>query len=121
MSLAAALRLLAPTADRTRDFRIEDRSDGNGQQIVFWNEAKLGPAPTQAQIDAAIVLVDAEKDRVVAIRSDSGRADLLNRLKTATASEIKTYVANTVADLASARTLIAKILLLIALDARNGS
>jgi hypothetical protein len=46
--------------------------------------------------------------------NDTDRQDLITRLEGATPQQIKTYVMNNVTDLPSARTLMIKILLLIA-------
>lgn len=51
MTLAEALMSLYPGANPNRDFRVDD--NGAGPFIAYWDEAKLGPRPTQAQIDAA--------------------------------------------------------------------
>lgn len=34
------------------DYELVDHSDGNGPQIGYWNADKLGPKPTQAQLDS---------------------------------------------------------------------
>jgi len=39
--------------DPTRDYRIHD--DGSGPYIAHWDEAKLGPRPTQEELDAVDV------------------------------------------------------------------
>jgi hypothetical protein len=62
---------------------------------------------------------DDELARREAIRTDPERVDLLNRLRTATAAQIRTYVDNNVTNLASAREMLKRILILIALDARK--
>jgi len=36
------------------DFELRDNSDGKGTHIVKWNEDKLGPAPTRAELDAVV-------------------------------------------------------------------
>lgn len=79
----------------------------------------------QRQAEEAAWLVrkaasDAEAARCAAIKTDPLRVDLLQRIKTATNAQISTYVDSNVTDLASAKTLFKKILLLIALDQRNG-
>lgn len=52
--LGIALVQLYPAADHLRDFRIEDRGDGEGPTLVYWDEAKLGPQPTADKIDKAV-------------------------------------------------------------------
>lgn len=52
-----AIKILYPTASNA-DFSLQDDSDGKGPYIKSWDAAKLGPQPTQAQIDAAIPLAE---------------------------------------------------------------
>lgn len=52
-------------------------------------------------------------DRIVEFEADSDFSDLLNKIKDATPAQIKTYVQNNVTDLASAKVLFAKILLVL--------
>ncbi len=61
----------------------------------------------------------AEAVRVAGFRADAGRIDQLNRSKTATPAQIRTWVGSNVTTLAQARTVLANILILIALDTRN--
>ena len=68
-------------------------------------------ATMQATLDAATA-------RKATFLSDTDYQDLLNRLASATPAQIKNYVANNVTDLASAKMLMTKILLLISLIAR---
>lgn len=68
-------------------------------------------APTAAQI--------AEASRQQGIRGDPLRADLLARLKTATLAQISNYVDTNVTDLATARTMLKRIIYVISLDART--
>ena len=51
--LGSALVQLYPDADHLRDFRVEDRGDGEGPTLAYWNEEKLGPQPTADKIDKA--------------------------------------------------------------------
>jgi hypothetical protein len=53
MSLSDALGTLYPNASPVTDYNVVDRGDGRGQQLTLWDDAKLGPRPTQQQIDAA--------------------------------------------------------------------
>jgi hypothetical protein len=72
-----------------------------------------GPVRTAAQLVEA-----ARRQEIVA---DATRIDLAGRLKMATATQIHAYVDTNVTDIATARALLKRILLLIALDARNGA
>lgn len=78
----------------------------------------------QSALDAAIADFDvtayqqtqaAELSRKAAIKTDALRTDLLNRLKSATPAQISNYVDNSVTDLASARVMFKRVLLLISL------
>lgn len=51
-STAEALKFLAPTATND-DFKVENKLDGQGDVIAFWNTGKLGAQPNQAAIDQA--------------------------------------------------------------------
>ena len=64
------------------------------------------PPPTQAELD--------EQARLQAIKDDFLRQQLLTQLNTATNLEISTFVDNQVTDLASAKTMFKRILLLLA-------
>ncbi len=72
-----------------------------------------------ANFSSASVAAAEEKTRTDTFRTDADRVDVLNRLKTATAAQIRQYVNNNVTDLASAKLMLARILILISLDARN--
>lgn len=63
----------------------------------------------------------AEAARRGTISTDSGRAQLAQRLRTATPQQIRDHVNASVTDLPSAKAMLANILILIALDARDGS
>jgi hypothetical protein len=79
--------------------------------------------PTEQEIVDEIAALDAaataEATREADIRGDAGRVDLLNRLKTASPSQIDTWVDNNVTNIATARTVLKAIIKVIALDARD--
>jgi hypothetical protein len=52
-NLGLILKHLYPNADPLRDYRVQD--DGAGPYIAEWDEAKLGPRPTQEELDAVDV------------------------------------------------------------------
>jgi hypothetical protein len=58
---------------------------------------------------------DAWVDRQNTFYADIDIQDLLSKIQAATPAQIKTYVTNNVTDLASARVLLTKMLLLIAI------
>lgn len=51
--IEAVLKARAVVGDPVQDYRIQD--DGYGPYIAHWNEAKLGPRPTQEELDAVDV------------------------------------------------------------------
>lgn len=51
MNLSAAIQELYPTAVFGEDYTVRD--DGKGQYIDLWNESRLGPRPTDAQLAEA--------------------------------------------------------------------
>lgn len=55
----------------------------------------------------------ADQLRVQSFDADSDRQELLNRLRSATPAQIKSYVTSSVTDLASARSLLTKVLLVL--------
>ncbi len=86
-----------------------------------WIIDALNGAPTQGELDvfrgvdaATLAAKQAEADRVAGINADAQRIALLNQLKTATAAQIDTYVDNNVTDLASARTMLKRIVKVLA-------
>jgi hypothetical protein len=52
--LGSALMQLFPQADPIRDFQVEDKGDGEGPTLSFWDEAKLGVQPTSKDIENAV-------------------------------------------------------------------
>lgn len=50
IKLQAILSARGKTADFANDLRVQD--DGAGPYLKHWDEAKLGPRPTQEEIDA---------------------------------------------------------------------
>lgn len=84
---------------------------------------------SQAALDAAIAAFNvtayqqaktAAATRRSDIVNDPLRSGLLNQLNTSTAAQISTFVDNNVTDIASAKTMFKRILLMIALDVRSG-
>lgn len=82
----------------------------------------------QADLEAAAAAFDpvayqqaqeAERQRIESLKTDATRLDLLEKLKRATPAQISSYVDNNVTDLASARALFKRILLVMALIARE--
>lgn len=60
--LGDALAYLYPNADPISDYRVADLADGAGPKIIKWDATKLGPQPTQAQIDQAKIDLAAARE-----------------------------------------------------------
>jgi len=60
------------------------------------------------------------RDRVAAFKADASYQALLNQLKSATPAQVQSYITSNVTDLASARAMLIKIALVLALVA-NGN
>lgn len=73
-----------------------------------WLKAGNVPEPFVPDPDSAAFTLKQK-----AIVDDADRKDLLDRLQSATPAQIKTYVANNVNNLADAKVLLAKILLIL--------
>jgi hypothetical protein len=95
---------------------------GRSDDRTTWS-FEPGPGATQAQIDAGnnvIATFDltgagaAEVARKAGLNTDTDYLDFVSRLQGKTAAQVKTYVQNNVTDLASARLLLAKVLLYLA-------
>tara|TARA_Y100000310_G_C20578126_1_gene761512 strand:- start:7 stop:345 length:339 start_codon:yes stop_codon:yes gene_type:complete len=65
-------KIYEPQSVSDQDFTL--RNDGSGDQIVFWNIAKLGAQPTLASLDAQVT--DAE---VLTYGSDTDKENKFNR------------------------------------------
>lgn len=95
---------------------------GDAYAGINWLDA-VQTKPTEAQVNVEITNLQteasAEASRVNSIRTDSGRIDLLNRLKTATPAQIDSWIDTNVTNIASARTVLKAIVKAIALDART--
>jgi hypothetical protein len=105
---------------------IEEMSVGLLEDKTTWL-VRFREEATQAQRDAAQAAMDAfdytaptpTEVREAAFATDADRIDLLNKLLAATPAQIKAYVQNNVTDLASARVMMMKILLLLATAIRQ--
>lgn len=63
LKLQSILAARGKSADFMRDAHLQDDSDGKGPYLKHWDEARLGPRPTQAEIDAAVPFVPAAAHR----------------------------------------------------------
>lgn len=114
---------------RKRDGRIIEAQSGSGDlDVLMKNAIAAGYLADEIEVldmnDAAFkdamaaqVLLDRDADpkyqRQKALTDDADFKDLFNRIQTATPAQIKAYVQNNVTDLASAKLLMAKMLLLL--------
>ena len=94
----------ADGASIPNDPRNRDR-----EAFVEWVAAGNVPAPYVRPAEEI-----AAEQRRASFDADATRADLLTRLRAATPAQISTYVDNNVANLAEARALFKKILLVLA-------
>lgn len=69
-----SIKHLYPAAVPLVDFILQDNSDGTGPFIAKWDESKLGPKPTKAELDAVSIVAD--KARLDAETSDKAKAEL---------------------------------------------
>lgn len=100
------------------DIIIMDKGDGQGPMLMFWNAA-IGTQMTETECTAECVLIDAEVTRRDGIRSNSRRAVLKQKLETADAAQIITYLESNITNLATAKDALIDMALLIALDRRD--
>lgn len=85
-----SIKHLYPAAVPLVDFILQDNSDGTGPFIAKWDESKLGPKPTKAELDA--VSVAAEQARVDKEASDKAKAELA-AIDLASIRAIRAYIA----------------------------
>jgi hypothetical protein len=76
VNLSRAIQKRYPNADPLRDFAVQD--DGDGQKLVFWNEARLGPRPAPTQLESAwlLALKDQKSDEIASAFAAACRCDL---------------------------------------------
>jgi len=63
------IMVLYPTAVNLVDFKLQDNSDGKGPFISYWDTAKLGAKPTQAELDAVAIQAK-QLENMTAIRAE---------------------------------------------------
>lgn len=79
MNISLAIVGAFPTAVPAVDFRVLVDQDGN-QTLEHWNEEKLGPSPTQAQLDAGWTTWQAQEYREKRAREYPSIGDQLDAL-----------------------------------------
>lgn len=119
VALGTIIAAQFPDADPRNDYRIEDHSDGEGPFIAHWDEEKLGPVPTPKQIDKWQEEYDPAKAtgrlRAEVLEADPAHRDFVAKLRNSTADELAAFVETEVTDLAAAKALIAKMMLVLAI------
>ena len=83
------IKYLYPTAVPLADFTLQDNSDGSGPFIAKWDEAKLGPKPTKAELDAVSAV--AEQARIDKEASDKAKTELAS-IDLASIRAIREYI-----------------------------
>jgi hypothetical protein len=86
---------------------------------ALWVDA-VGAAPTQADVDAFFA-PSADDVRKTAFKADPNYQTMLAQLKSATPAQVSTYITNNVTDLASARAMLIKLALIVAVLANGNS
>lgn len=105
----------------SRFHRIARLVDGRSvvEDIPFTPEEEVARDAEEAAWAAGQPARDAEEARLAGLKNDPQRADLIDRLRTATAQQISDYIDANVTDLASARVLLKKIVLVLSLIVRS--
>ncbi len=67
-------------ADESQDWLLLDLIDGAGVRIARWDEAKLGPEPSEAELDALQAEADILRAETVATKPDNKLEARLNAL-----------------------------------------
>ncbi len=113
---------------------LSDDSDGHGPYITAWSIAELGSVPILAdgftadelknrdKIITALPATQAQTEdetRDDALLADADRQAIYSAIRTATPAQIKNYIQNNVTDLASARAMLTRLTLLIAMIIRR--
>jgi len=76
------------TPDEENDFLLQDNSDGVGPFIAHWDEAKLGPIPSEADLDlfqaeAVLLQKEAARNPDAELRAVLAKATTIAALKIA--------------------------------------
>lgn len=79
-----------------------------------------GAVPVQADVDAFFAPALAVAARTQAFQADAGYQTLLAQLRAATPAQVTNYINTNVVDLPTARTMLAKLALIVALLANGG-
>lgn len=95
--------------------KVEEIKFASGFGVLPSLETLHDPAAVAAKEDAE----EAEQLRLANIREDVLAQELIEQFKTATAMQISNFVDNNVTDLVSAKTVLKKIILVLALIANQ--
>lgn len=103
-------------ADADGNIQPNERfTDPSRFQVLIdrWQVVKNTPPPPPTPEEQAAI------DRINTFKADSTRQQLIDQLKTATPDQIKTYINNNVTDLASAKQMLIRLALAVALVVRQ--
>lgn len=93
---------------------------GSQETVPYTVEEEAQADLDKAADDAAQIPIVAATQRKATFKSDANYQTMLAQLKQATPAQVQTYITNNVTDLASARAMLVKFALVLALVA-NGS
>ena len=114
-----AVARLLPNLRNRLDYRVENV--GNGPELVIWPEGV--PIPTDQEVATALASIDSEKasddTNKQAIISDAEYVTMLQLLLNSSPDQIKDYINTNVTNIATAKTVLIKIILLLAMLARK--
>jgi len=111
--IVKAVLSLRPGLQVGVDFELADLKDGQGPFISAWHRGDV-TQPTMTEVRAVDTDAIDAASREGQFDSNAERTDLLNRLRTATPAQINSYVDANVTNIAEARALFKKILLVLA-------
>lgn len=93
---------------------------GSQSVVLFSAQEEAQADIDKTADDAAQVPIVAAQTRKDAFKADANYQALLAQLKQATPAQVQTYITNNVTDLASARAMLVKFALVLALVANGG-
>lgn len=106
-STAEALKFLVPAADQvTGSFRVEDKSDGQGDKVTFWDTGKLGAMPDKAAIEQAKIDLVAARQAAATLLANERAALIALRDKVQSGQDLTPAELRTVIRLLIRRSLL---------------
>lgn len=115
LSLVKIERAVQPVYDpATERLELVLCTVGAAEALDTWNIVAL-----TAEEIATLEAIAAEEQRIADLKADTLRQDMIDRLTSASPQQISDYVDNNVTDLASARTMFKRILLILAVAVKE--